>query len=162
MVFWHWMWDLDFTGARTNSLFYYCVANISHTVCKLQLTISQRVFNQVTLFKIVFCCLCYYSCPKFFLSVPLHTGPPAHSLRQPPHCCPCPWGLHVCSLATPFPVLSVHPHDCSVTTYLYFSVPPPFHPPLPNPSHLPTIKMFSVSMIPLLFCLFIFFRFNCR
>ena len=62
---------------------------------------------------------------------------------------------HICSLVTLFPMTSPWPF----TTYQFvlFSSPHLFH-----PSHLTTIKMFSVSMILFLFCLFIlFFRFNC-
>ena len=50
---------------------------------------------------------------------------------------------------------TLHPHDYSVTTNLYFLIPSPFSP-VPQPSsHLSNIKMFSVSMSLFLFCLFV-------
>ena len=49
-----------------------------------------------------FLLLFYYSCLNFppLPSPTLHT-PCSHS--QFPHCCPCPWVIHTCSLASPFP-----------------------------------------------------------
>ena len=37
------------------------------------------------------------------LGPPPHSTP--HSLRPSPHCCSCPWVMHINSLATPFPML---------------------------------------------------------
>ena len=91
--------------------------------------------------------LCYYGCLNYFLFSPLHPTPP-HTLRQSPHCGLCPWVMHLCSMATLFPMLSfTSPWLCCnyqfvlLNSFTFFS-----HPPL---SLFPstTIKMFSVSMI---------------
>ena len=50
---------------------------------------------------------------------------------------------------------TLHPHGYSVTTNLYFLIPLPFSPSPPIPSHLATVKMFSVSWNLFQFCLFI-------
>ena len=85
--------------------------------------------------------------------------PPPHSFRKSPHSCPHPWVMHIYSLVTIFPMLYFTSHDYSVTIYLYFLIPSPFSPIPWFPSHPATFKMFSVSMILLLFCLFIYFVF---
>ena len=63
-----------------------------------------------------------------------------HSLRQCPtivqvhgSCAEVLWLL-------PFLHCTLHPHDCSLTTYLYFLIPSPLHPFPQTPSHLATIK----------------------
>ena len=50
---------------------------------------------------ILFLLLFYYSCPNFSpfaLLCPAYS--PSHS--QSPHCCPCPWVIHTCSLTSSF------------------------------------------------------------
>ena len=49
---------------------------------------------------------------------------------------------------------TLHPHEYSVTTYLYLLIPSPFSPSSQTPSHPATIKMFSVSMMLFLLCWF--------
>ena len=56
---------------------------------------------------------------------------------------------------------TLHPHDCLVTTDLYFLIPSPFHLAPQTLSHRTTIHLFSVSMSLFLCCLFIlFFKFH--
>ena len=50
---------------------------------------------------------------------------------------------------------TLYPHDYSVSTNLYFLIPSHCSPIPWCHSHLATIKMFSISMILLLFCLFV-------
>ena len=47
-------------------------------------------------------CLFYYSCPKFPPFALCHPAAP-HPQSPSPHCCPCPWVIHTCSLTNPFP-----------------------------------------------------------
>ena len=94
-------------------------------------------------------CLCYYSCSKFPPFGPLH---PALPIPQAiPHHCPCPWVMHVSSLATPFPIIFFTSKSYSVTTYLYFLIPSPLHPFPDTTSHLANIKTPSIPMILSLF-----------
>ena len=67
-----------------------------------------------------------------FPSFSLSTQHP-HSLRQSSNCCPCPWVMHVCSLVLYSLCCTLHPHDYSLTTNLYFLIPSPFSPILPTP-----------------------------
>ena len=122
-----------------------------------KLSLFMLCFFLSFLFFVIFYCLCYYSCPNFSPFVPLHTH--SHSLRQSPRPRPCPWVMCRYSLATLFPTLYFTPHDYSVTTNLYFIIPPLFSPISPTPSHLATIKTFFVSLILFLFCLFVYFVF---
>ena len=109
---------------------------------------------------IIFYLLCNYSCPNFSLFSHLHPASP-HSLRQSLPYCPCPCIMHICSLATLFPTLHftspwLFSNYWSVLLNSFNFFRPSLHP------NLATNKMFSVSMIPFLFCLFIlFFRFSC-
>ena len=93
-----------------------------------------------------------YASTVFLIFFPLPPPPSTpHSLRQSPHHCSCSWVMRIRFLATPFPILYLHPHGYSVTTYLYFLIPSRLHPFPCTPSHLATIKMFCVSMILFLF-----------
>ena len=69
----------------------------SEDVCHLPL-LSVPLFD--VLIYLIFCCLCYYSCPNFSSFPPL-TSPSTHS-RQPPHHCPCPWVIPTCFLTISF------------------------------------------------------------
>ena len=97
--------------------------------------------------------LCYYSCPKFSPFDPLQSA--LTSLRQSLQHCPSPWVIHICSLATLFPMLyNTSPWLFCNYLFVLFN---PFtfftHPSQP-PSHLPTIKTFPASVILFLLCLF--------
>ena len=88
---------------------------------------------------------------------PLFPPPPSthYILRQSPHNCSCPCVMHISSLASSFPMLDfTSRRGYSVTTYLYFLILSPLHHSLLPPSHVATIKIFSVSMILSLFFLF--------
>ena len=81
--------------------------------------------------------------------------PPNHSLRQCTTCCPCPWVIHKCFLATLFLMLyfaSLY----SVTTNLYFLIPHPFWSVpqyFPSGNHQNVLCIYD-SVTVLLLCLF--------
>ena len=59
----------------------------------------------------------------FFPLCPPPLSPSPNSLRQSPSCCPCPWVMHICVLWTLCSLCcTLHPHDYSVTTNLYFLI----------------------------------------
>ena len=106
---------------------------------------------------------------RYPLSAPLCPAPSC-SLRQSPHCYVRPWVMHMCPLATLFPVLTSHPLDYSVTTDLYFLIPAFFSPisltPFPSGNHQNVISMILfLFYVFILFsvCLFVgvFFGFSC-
>ena len=70
---------------------------------------------------------------EFFPFCPSLPPSTSYSLRQFPHYCSCPWFMNVSSLATPFPIWYLHPHGCSVTTYLCYLIHSPLHP-IPQPT----------------------------
>ena len=84
-------------------------------------------------FFLYFYCCHYYGCPHF---TPFCLSPPspllsaASSLWPSPHCCPCLWVMHICSLANPF-------------TFFHLA------PPTPT---LSAVSLFYVSMPLFLFC----------
>ena len=93
---------------------------------------------------------------------PLH---PAHSL--PPTLLPyssCSWVIHICSLASTFPILFL-PSPCLLSTYhlcYLFSVPfPPLSPADNPPCNLHFCDVVPVLVVGLVCFLVIFFRFNC-
>ena len=70
-----------------------------------------------------------------FLPLPASAHPTPHSHRQSPHCRPCPWVIHTCSLTSPFsffPPLSPSPlpsghfqsvpcfHACGSILFIHF------------------------------------------
>ena len=65
--------------------------------------------------------------------VPTSTRPAPHFHCQSPHCCPCPWILHICSLTTPFTFQSV-----------------PISPHLPPP-------LLELSVCSMILCLWFYF-----
>ena len=75
------------------------------------------------LFKIIFHCLCYYSCPSYPPLSPFTQTPPP---SQYPHHCPCPWVLHKCSWLLHVLYCTLHPYGYSVTTVTYFLIPSTF------------------------------------
>ena len=86
-----------------------------------------------------------------------------HSFWQSWHHCSCPWVTCIGSLVTPFSILYFTSPCYSVTTYLYFLVPSPFH----LFPHTPLWQLSKCSPYPwFCFCpsclLSLFFRFDCR
>ena len=69
----------------------------------------------------MFYCFCYYSCPNFPPLTP-STQPAPHSHSQSPHCCPCPWVIHRCSLTCPSTFFQLVPTS-SLSSYSCQSVP---------------------------------------
>ena len=100
------------------------------------------------LFFNIFYWLCYYSCPIF----PLYSLPPYTPLPSTfPPLTSCPWVIHIGSLASPFPILSLTSpclfctcHLCCLFLYLF----PHSHPPT---SLLVTLHVISLSVILFLF-----------
>ena len=94
--------------------------------------------------------------PNFPLSpIPHHLAP--HSLRQSPNHCPCPWVMHVCSLATLFPMLYFTSPwlFCNYQFVLLnplTSTPSP-HTPFPSGNHQNILRIYD-SVSVLLDCLF--------
>ena len=82
----------------------------------------------------IFYCLCYYSCPiSPQLYFPLPCIPPSTHIPPQTPFSPCPWVIHVSSLASPFPILFLT-SPCLFDAYqLCFLFPVPF-PPIPPPS----------------------------
>ena len=102
-------------------------------------------------FKNIFYWLCYYSCPVFFS--PLF--PSAFEPPVPPsfrHLRSCPWVVHICSLASPFPKLFLT-SPCLFSTYhLCFLFPvsfPPFSS-LPSPTDNPPCDLYFCESVPVL------------
>ena len=94
---------------------------------------------------------------QFYAFVPQH---PSSYLRQSLHRFHV-HGSCICVLWLLYSLCcTLHPHDysaTSVTTSLYFLIPLPC-PPIPlTPSHLATIKMFSIPMILFLLCLLVYY-----
>ena len=64
---------------------------------------------------------------QFTPFVSLHPAP--HSIRQSPHQCQCPWDMHIYVFWLLYSLgCTLHPHDYSVTTNLYFLIPSHFSP----------------------------------
>ena len=101
-------------------------------------------------------CLCYHSCSKF-PPVPPSTQAYTHSLRQSPRCCPHPWVIHTCSLATIFPMLSftspwLFCNNQFVLLNFFTFFAPPLHS-LLSGNHLNVCIYYSVSVLLVhLFC----------
>ena len=111
-------------------------------------------------FKLYFILCAITVAPVFPLGSPLR-GALSLIPQAIPHFCPYPWVMGICSLATLFPMLYFTAPwlFCNYQLVLNSS---PFFTHSPTASHLATIKTFSVSKIPVLFCLFtLFFRINC-
>ena len=73
-----------------------------------------------------------------------------HGRPDKPNTDPIPY-LVITTLSTIFPRLYFHPNKYSVSTNLYFLITLPFPPSL-TPSHLASLKMFSVSICLFLLC----------
>ena len=59
-------------------------------------------------------CLFHYSCPNFPPPpFPSSAQPTRPSHSQSPHCCPCPWVIHACSLTNPFHFFLPFPYPVS-------------------------------------------------
>ena len=83
---------------------------------------------------IIFHCFCYFSCSNFSSLLSSTHHPPLP--QATPHCCQHPWVMHLCSLATVFPMLySMFP--CLFCNYSCVFLPIPL-----TPSHLEIIKCF--------------------
>ena len=89
----------------------------------------------VVFFKLYFIVYAFTVVPISLSSPPLSTP---HTLKQS-YYCSCPLVIHISSLATPFPILYLHPYAHSVTTNSYFLIPSPLnlfpHNPLPSVNH---------------------------
>ena len=89
--------------------------------CGKKEEIKTSSFFPHLIFLIIFYYLCYYSCPHNFSLYP--------SLRHSPHCCLCPWVMHIFFLLTPSPSF----------------IQPPLSPPT-------AVSLFHVSVSLFLFC----------
>ena len=113
----------------------------------------------------IFCWLCYYSCPIFFLPfIPLHPASCPHPAFLPT-LSSCPWVVHISFLASPFPILFLTSHVYFVPTiYASNSLYLFPHSPLPHPSESPPCDLHFYDSVPVLvICLVCFcvFRFSC-
>ena len=83
--------------------------------------------------------------------------------QQTPHHYSCPWVMHICSLATPFPVLYFTPRGHYITTNLNFLIPSPLRPfphiRLPSGNHQNSLHIHDSVCSSCLLSLFL--RFNC-
>ena len=119
-------------------------------------TIYLAIYFYLRYFKIIFYCLCYYSCPDF-PPLPLSTQHP-QSLRQSSHCCSCPWVMLTSSLATQFPSLYFTSpwlfcnHLFVLLNPLTFSHIPPY--PLLSNNHQTILHIYD--SVPVLVCLICF------
>ena len=113
-------------------------------------------------FKLYFIVYAIIAIPVSSPSFPPTSSTP-HYLRQSPHCWPCPQVVHICSLATLFPMLYF------ISTRLFckyqFVIFNPFtlftHPlmTLPSGNHQNVLYIYDFASV-LLICLICFFRFN--
>ena len=109
-----WPWFITLTSVRspsdylnTDNVFSVLTQTVLHTHTQAGYQSSHpRTYNSVPrsiFFSFLFFnyCLFYYSCPNF-PPLPSSALPSPCSHSPSPHCCPCPWVIHTCSLTNPF------------------------------------------------------------
>ena len=125
-----------------------------HILTSMKSQISTLLLIHLPLFLIKFYWLCYYSCPDFYYFACLHPTPPLPQAIPPTLIMSMGYVYKFFGYSISY---NLHPHGDSVTTYLYFLIPSPLHPPihipLPSGNCQNTLHMHeSVSVLVCLVC----------
>ena len=128
-----------------------CSLILSYLPCELGRTLSHLLFFRFYLFFIFnyILLIMLLQLSHFPPFTPLHTAHPSRPYSPP--FSSCPWVIHISSLTSTFPILSL-PSPCLSSTYhlcYLFSVPSPLSPP-PTPL-LITLHVISISVVLFLF-----------